>query len=387
MIEFKGNWKIDIKLNHLCGLNSDKFFGFDSQKEHKERLKKGLVSILIEDVRDFNPDPLHEQINTIDWITDNQVAIKLSLYDYVKNTIIPYYFEHWNDDKSEYRYPKLNSIDDLNKAIGLRSITIHKFHKENQSFYTLYFAFSTDEEHGLAITLHKTSLISFNAIGDQDYKGIIEDLGLNYETWEQDYFKSQSEKELIYHKPIQKYNKLKPWQIEENDYYPYGLFHNKRDDELIDFLENEDISVDGDLVSFLELAIRTDREPIVQYCLTKSPKKLHQPFMEALKKDRFDLLDKLIELGYSVNKHIAQDSPLFEQIGEFEKALLRKDDPKIVIKRINFLFSRGLNPFLEDRFGRNSFYRMKRIEDDKIKMEISEYFNKRRKKKPKWKFW
>jgi len=370
MIKFNGDWSYHLKLTELCKLNSDRFFGYESRKKQKENLLNGILPITISDARDLNPDPLPEQIQTISWILSNQDLIMETLFESVISIIFPYYKNKWGDEENEESYPKLGNKAELNKALGIDSISIQTFHKEQLAYYTIYFDFCTDEEHGLAIAMHKSRLISFGAIGDIDDKEVIEDLGLNYEKWLNDQFTRQQNKKLVYHKPLDKYKKFKPWQEQENRYYPYGLFHMKRDDELIKFIEEGNITVDGNSTTFLELAIRLDRDIITTYCLGKNPIKLYKPFLEAMKKDNFDLMNKILDLGFLLNSEIAQMSPLYIEIGNLANQLKGKEDVSPTLKRINYLFAKGIDPYLQDRFGRDAFYRIKRIDEESIKSEV-----------------
>jgi len=141
MIEFNGDWQYDLNLEILSNLNSDRFFGYESRKYHKERLGKGIISLTINDVRDFNPDPLPEQIETITWIVDNQATILQSLYHSILETIFPYYKKQWGDEDDENNYPTIKEESELNKALGLNSISVLEQHKNKYSYYTIYFDF------------------------------------------------------------------------------------------------------------------------------------------------------------------------------------------------------------------------------------------------------
>lgn len=396
MIEFNGDWQYDLNLEILSTLNSDRFFGYESMRNHKERLNKGIISLIINDVRDLNPDPLPEQIETIKWIVDNQTTILKSLYHSIVETIFPYYKKQWGDEDDESNYPSLEDESELNKALGISSISIQEQHNSKFSYYTIYFDFCTDEEHGLAIVMHKERMVSFGAVGDLDNKGIIEDLGLNYDKWLEEWRENQSSKRLIFHRPIEKYQKLKPWQEQENRYFPYGLFHEVRYEELMQFIEDGNITVDGNSSTFLELAIRSNRESIIEFCLSKKPTKLYNPFIEAMNKNRFDLMDKIIDLGFSVNSEIAQRSPLYVEIGKLAKNIKNNEDTLATTKGIEYLFSKGINPFIKDKFGRDAFYRIKRIDEENIREKVTSLMESISKDyikagtiktKPKWKFW
>lgn len=239
--KFNGIWDFEIQLSQLAQLRSERFYKY--RKTHKEKLDQGLVPIKIYDEETEDPDPRDVQLKCIDWIVENQSKILEALYSSLKEKIFPYYISLWDDDSNdEQRYPKINSIGDLDNAIGTESIGIHFDSKDEISYYTLYFSFCVDEEHGLGVTLPKDRLIDFGGIGDLDNRKVIEDMGFNYDEWLDRRLSQKENKEIRLFFPNEKYGKLKPWQESANRHYPFGLLHANRDKDLINYiLENKEI--------------------------------------------------------------------------------------------------------------------------------------------------
>jgi len=178
---FKGEWELNIEMNQLTHL---KFFNSVHWETQKLKLKNGLVNLVIIKEDQNKLTPTTEQISCINWITGNQDKILNLLYSALKENIFPYYVNLWRDDPdNENVYPTLNSIPDLEKALGIYLIEILFECKDEISYYRLYFNFCTDQEHRLIITLHRDRLIDFCGIGDMDNRKIIEDLGLDYSEW------------------------------------------------------------------------------------------------------------------------------------------------------------------------------------------------------------
>lgn len=239
LFTFNGNWEFDLTLPELARLNSDRFYKYEIRQPHKKKLFSGMVPITIYDEQTENPDPIPEQISCINWIEKNQENILNTVYCDLINVVWPHYIKMWGvDSEDEYSYPKISSYDDLDKALGIDSIGIHFDKKDEISYYTLFFSFCTDEEHGLAMIYHKNRLIDFGGIGDVDDKKLIEDQGINYDNWFEQQIKSKENMILKLHSPNPKYGKLKPWQKSENDYYPFGLLHAERNEDLILFLKS-----------------------------------------------------------------------------------------------------------------------------------------------------
>jgi len=236
---FKGEWKFDLYLDEISKLNSDRFYKYEIRQPHKEKLLKGMVPLTIYDEHTESPDPTSEQISAINWISDNQNEILKTIYNDLKNIVWPHYIKKWEDDSNdEHSYPKISNYQELDKALGIDSIDIHVDNTEGVSYYSLYFSFCTDEEHGLTLIYHKNRLIDFGGIGDVDNKKLLQDQGISFDDWFNEQIKKKENKILKLHKPNLKYGKLKPWQKSENDYYPFGLLHADRNEDLILFLKS-----------------------------------------------------------------------------------------------------------------------------------------------------
>jgi hypothetical protein len=115
-----------------------------------------------------------------------------------------------------------------------------------------------------------------------------------------------------------------------------------------------------------------ERENLTAYFIEQTPEYKFTPFKEALKKDRFDLTDKLIQQGFNINEKVAQSSLFYETIGDLAKAISKNEKTEIFTVRLNYLLSNGLDPYLEDGFNRNSLYRIKRIDDDLVRAKVEE---------------
>lgn len=261
---FAGEWTFELQLPVLAQLKSDRFYKFETRRSHRERLNSGLIPVRIYDEETDEPDPREEQIRCIDWIIDNQTRIRHRLFLAIKDEVFPYYLKLWQDDPNDaHRYPRLRSQDDLSDAIGMDSIGIHFDHKENISYYTMYFSFCSDEEHGLAITLHKDRLIDFGSIGDMDNRKVIEDIGLNYDHWLDERLARKGKEVLQLHSPNKKYGKLKPWQESANRYYPFGLLHADRTIDLVNYLKDNPKVRSEELESLIEIAQRNKKHELL----------------------------------------------------------------------------------------------------------------------------
>jgi len=253
---FNGEWKLDLNLIEISKLNSDRFYKYEIRQSHKEKLLNEKVPVTIYDEHTENPDPIPEQISAIDWIVDNQNEILKTVFNDLINIVWPHYIKIWkNDSENEYSYPKISNYQELDKALGIDSIGIHCDKADGISYYSMFFSFCTDEEHGLALIYHKNRLIDFGGIGDVDNKKILEDQGISFDDWFDIRMKLKEKKILKLYTPHPKYGKLKPWQESDNKYFPFGLLHANRIEDLISYLKsNNDLAkqIIPDLIKIAE---------------------------------------------------------------------------------------------------------------------------------------
>ncbi len=112
--------------------------------------------------------PSKEQIETINFVIENQNDIIHNTFHYYQNVILPIYKVAIDIDESEIAY----SVNDLSVVLGIRAIEIPQLENINSIYYQIQFHFKYDEEHGLFILFDKTKPIDFFGMGDQSYDAI-----------------------------------------------------------------------------------------------------------------------------------------------------------------------------------------------------------------------
>jgi hypothetical protein len=118
------------------------------------------------------------QLNTIQFIEDNQEQILQMLFDYLQNHIYPEVRETWGDHEKDNPdcFPEFEKIEHLKNVIGLDYIEIELSEKEGFAYYKLNFEWVVDIEHGLTVIAHQLRPLAFTAIGDGDNAAIDADL-------------------------------------------------------------------------------------------------------------------------------------------------------------------------------------------------------------------
>lgn len=234
--EFKGQWFEDIKLEKLSTINYSSYYG--------KRNNNSLIRVSIVDERNYYPYPSIEQIAAIEYIMNNEEEIYHSIYKALKNTIYPVGICHYEGET-----PSLNSAGDMSNIIGLSGIVIDIYSNAGIAWTTYYFDYLFDTEHGLSIVFQGNNFLDFGQIGGYTYENIMskEDFNMYVERLNVRY-------SLQIHKPNLITNKLKPWQIRENEYFPFGLIHAERFEELIKYLIDNPEQKNKNLEHLIEIA-------------------------------------------------------------------------------------------------------------------------------------
>jgi hypothetical protein len=236
--EFNGKWNSTIELEFFTQLNSDKFYRYETRISHKRLLESGRVPLSITDERTINPDPEEEQINAINFILNNEEKIYQEVFKNLKEIIIPdakKNFDLDNEDKAtvEYWFPKLQSIADMNKTLGIGGIGVDIEYRNGIAWTSYMFDFSAEEEHGLIMTFEGDKFLDFGAIGDYTHEKI-----MTKEEFRKYVEKLNRRHPYQIYEPNSKYGILKPWQIRANDYYPIGILREGKREDLINYLTN-----------------------------------------------------------------------------------------------------------------------------------------------------
>ncbi len=364
--KFIGDWKFNYSLPVLTKLNFNKFY--PPEYPHGVKSLEGVIPISFNSKRDNIPDPNEVQFNTLKWIQNNQKHILESLFNHVKNVLYPFYLSEIDFD--EDWFPPLNKLSDLSNVLGIESIAIDTHSKNGISYAYYSFKFSVDDEHGIVIILHKTELIGFDQIGSIDDQKIIEDLGLDYSDYEAKRLEEYDKREFKFHSPHPKYGKLKPWQEAENSMYPYQLINKNRIEDFKTFVNNGEVSIDGNSIPFLPGAIMRENMELVEFCLSKKPKNLHGSFLSALDKNMFDIASRILNLGYNINEETGGSSILDSLIKKYIRSFSNPNEISKIEKRMNFLFLNKFNPYLQDSYRQNSFNSIRYLKDDVIKKSL-----------------
>lgn len=236
--KFIGEWETTISLSAFAHYYADVF---TAEGKNTEKRENPTIDLIIADTYgDPAPDPSQAQLNTIHYFQEksNQIAVIDSILRYVREDVYAFYQEHVFDlEEYPESYPPLGPREDFYRYFRLDSISIHDLVKNNFAYCSLTFQVKLlDEEHGLAIDLHRDRCLDHGpAEGTQGLK-MAEELGLTGDLRAEMHELLDNEP-AIFHTPDPKYGVLKPWQIDANRRFPSNAYRTGADDLLIEAIK------------------------------------------------------------------------------------------------------------------------------------------------------
>jgi hypothetical protein len=406
---FNGDWIFDQYLPTLSTLHSDRWFRTEWTADHKAKLLSGYVPFRICDNKTYDPDPTSPQMKAIEYLLNNKEQIIKSLFHNFKYNINEYYAKMYED----YEWiPELNNEDDLGQIIFIENIFILIEHKEEISYCQIDVKYIGDEEHGLAIILHMDRLVGFAGIGDMGYQCIADELGIDTSKESKEMAELRLFGENIVHKPLEKYGKYKPWQLNSTEAYFGKLLREKQNKRLMDEIEatKYDINIrtpelDKNLV---DMAAYFNNEEMLDYLIKKGGDYSNSIIQCTIKGFYHPACIKtLVDNGASIDTFQEWgNTPLGYELQYFVRVIISKEkykntDQKIYKKtmeeyeqhkqKIRFFIELGANPKALDKKGTNyidmilTLWSEESIKKYKIIEQVEELIFP--KKKNRWKFW
>ena len=280
---FNGNWGFKIELEKFKQLEFD-----NSSNE---------VEIVIRDFLDDEMEPLNQQINTMNYVLNNQEVVVDSLLDSIWKKWKEIYEDFSIDDDKDF--PNIIKKNDLKKVISIRTIYIQPLHKNDFAYYGLEGNCMWDEEHGLGFISHKDRIIEFGGAEEADAGGS--------ETNDNPDNKRPKEPEVPkLYSSHPKFGNLKPSHKEANANYPHKLIEKNLIDEFEVYLENEpDVDYihpdDWQKRTYLKTACMCNNEKIFSLLLPNA-QNLEKAIHSSHKRKNIGFIERLIEKGADIHE-------------------------------------------------------------------------------------
>jgi hypothetical protein len=335
--KFNGNWEYDIELPSMSGFRDG-----------------GLFKLIFEDDLSDNPDPYVEQLNTLDYIFDNQEIICELIINRTLAELEQIIPDYGLENEAAYQNLDRQKVRSL---IGISSIVIKIVAKDGFSYFDISGGCNWDEEHGLNILFHKDRIISFGGIDGGSTYDAEKDNG----TFNKDSNRHLQREKPKRYLPHPKYNQLKPSQIAANETYEYTLISYGYNDDFIKGVENGEIEVNGKWISqdktYLEAACWFKNNELVEYLLSKKAEiryALHQCVGYG---NNPEALEMLLQHGAAINtQDKGRNTILFELVNTLVRHYRSNQENVESLKaQISDLIKRGADPYIRNVYGHSCF--------------------------------
>lgn len=358
--QFNGDWEFPIKL--------DAFEGYlDNGKD---------LLIRFEDDFSDNPDPNLEQLNTFNYIIENQPLIRDCIFEKINEEMPKLRAEWGNDEEMLSFYPFPATADTLKGFIFFRGFEIFNPHKEGYAYFGCYGECSWDPEHGIGFSLYKNEVIYW---GDSSY-GPNSSKSANHtgqnEYWSKQYSDWNDKQPVFYDNKKLKYQRLKPRQQECNDDYIIQIIRKNRIQDLIHKLTEKEYSINQIFgsKSILTYACAYKCYPLIDYLLENQAVITSSAVQEIL--DDKIYLKKMIDLNSKVvNFDLPNDKRLIDLAVNQDKNIKIENENQFLEAKyscenwIKYLKSKGAITKQEE-------YLNNIIRDDEKAKRISEYLKR-----------
>ena len=292
---FDGNWNFEIEL--------EAFKQLDYENASKE------TKIVIRDFLDDEIEPFQEQINSINFLIENQEIIIDKILDRI--------WANWKEIYSDYSiddyegFPKITSKYDLKNIISVQTIYVHPLYKNGYSYYGLEGNCMWDEEHGLGFINHKERIIDFGGAEEADAGG-----GEANDNPENQRPKEPKVPKLYTKHP--KFGNFKPSHKEANADYPHKLIEKNLVNEFVEYINiNPDIDYmhpdDWQKRTYLKTACMCNNEQIFNLLLPKA-QNLERAIHSSHKRKNTDFIERLIDKGADIHEKHHGTSILSEAV-------------------------------------------------------------------------
>ncbi|PHN00567.1 DUF6985 domain-containing protein [Flavilitoribacter nigricans] len=409
--QFDGDWEFNLRLPEFSKIHSDYWFRNRRRNELLQILENGYVPFQIFDERTYEPEPTEPQKNSIHYLIENENSLVESIFRIFKDQINKQYVEWCGEDDW---IPELNTYEDLGKLARINSIQVLSKNKSHISYMRIDFEYKGDEEHGIAIILHKDQLIGFSGIGDMGYECIYKDLGLDEKKVFEEMLENRHIGENIVHKPLQKYGKFKPWQLNSTSDYFGKLLRERKNEKIIEEIESNQWDINlrfpGLNKNLVDKAAYSNNVEILDYLIVKGGD-FSNSILQCINYGFYhpESIKFLVQKGASIDScGYWGKTPLCYALENFIRATVRKEDYRdrdekryeqalkeyeTNKEKIIFYLELGANPNNLDEEKKtykdiaNRSWAEHIIKKYKIHEQIEELIFPERTKKNKWKFW
>lgn len=395
--EFIGDWSFNAQLDTLSKIDSNYWQFNEKWKEHTALLSKGLVPLTIVDKRDYDPEPLPEQILALNFLLSNESKLLDKITKCFIEKINPFYVDACGEDGW---IPLSLNKSNIGELLRITSIRVTKESKNGVAYTIFGFEYRGDEEHGIAVVLNESRFVGFSSLDDLGFDVINKDLG---NVGPVDYDKLVEESKfgsVMVHKPLGQYGKFKPWQLDSTEDYFSKLLNNKENYKLIEEIKSNNWDINLRFPSLnknlVDLAAYSNNIEAIEYLITKGAdfsKSILECTDYYIKKEAIKCL---VSHGANVDELNYWDvTPLHNEILNYVEVLIYKKEEEIeeYKDKLQFYVSVGSNPMSCDKENNDYKSVLRKRWNDKYLIEkdifrkVEELIFPNQNKRTKWRFW
>lgn len=120
---------------------------------------RDIIEVIIQAEKDVLK-PSNHQIQTLNFILDNQYEIINAIFDCYNKMILPIFQDATDIEENEIA----NDVSELSLIFGITNIEIPKLEGVNSYYFSIQFDFKYDDEHGLHLLFKNNKIIDFGEI-------------------------------------------------------------------------------------------------------------------------------------------------------------------------------------------------------------------------------
>ena len=150
-------WNTTVSLSSVIG--SKTCFGPYAEK-HDALQSESQIELTVESQNEPKTPLTDSELGRANWFLEHGAEVVEAAINglYAAYADLQIEYEYTDEEKVEYR-PDIDSVDDIRSMIGLRSVCIHKFAKDNLPYIGLEFKCLWDNEHMAGVMLNGTRVV------------------------------------------------------------------------------------------------------------------------------------------------------------------------------------------------------------------------------------
>lgn len=374
--QFDGNWITRLSLPLIAQkLNNPAFV-------HNDR-EEGFYPLEIQDSEDLAPDPAPAQVEAIHFLQNHQEEILEAIFTCFRDQVYPFVMEEWgvSPDDDPDLFPAFKTVADLRQVAGLSEIYIYNIEKDGMAYVTLTLNGVLDI---LTITFYGATPIHFSPGLNRDASDeILEHAGEEQRAQlaerAERYHEMEAQKLATIRRngpflPDPRSGKLKPWQEDANQFYPFGLIHQDDLDGFKALLNDSRFAPYLDRPGLLSVATSQQKQAFIDLLSSQDAiDNVYPALCETIENADLVNMQRLLPQETDINAQRGQESYLFKLMkGWYGNA---DDSARVAAYReaIILFIAQGANPYLQERWSRNAFYAMLQMTDHALRDEIEAF--------------